>query len=134
MHRQVRIWTSQVQGRDSGAARICRPQKESDAGVFAFVADLGFVADLLVGDQLEARLSRLDYLFPPGEDIKPIPAQPSQAGGGPASSFRAPRPKSDSDNISETGQAYDNAAETAAMLLEEKTLGYVTVFHCGISA
>lgn len=30
---------------------------------------------------------------------------------------------SESDNISEAGQAYENAAETAAMLLEEKTLG-----------
>lgn len=77
--------------------------------------------------QLEDRLQRLDDLFPPGEATRPLKVEDRQISEGPSTSH-IPAPDqqeydSDNDNISEAGQAFDDAAETAAMLLEEKTLG-----------
>lgn len=74
--------------------------------------------------QLEAKLTKLDHLFPPEDvDTKPIASTSRGLSEGPDLSVRVSQVESESDNLSETGQAYEDAAETAAMLLEEKTLG-----------
>jgi hypothetical protein len=72
--------------------------------------------------QLEARLARIDRLFPPtnGDGDHAISTyQPDPS----SSNYQQLNDQDESDNISEGEQAYQNAAETAAVLLEEKTLG-----------
>lgn len=72
--------------------------------------------------QVEARLNRLDQLFPPDGFNQHLKIEGHELSEGPTPSQRATSDNGNED-ISEAAQAFDNAAETAAMLLEEKTLG-----------
>lgn len=77
--------------------------------------------------QLEAKLARLDHLFPPEETPVNVISSASQGlSVAPDATLTVTQTEYESDNLSESGQAYENAAETAAMLLEEKTLGCVS--------
>ncbi|KAK9893613.1 hypothetical protein P389DRAFT_114074 [Cystobasidium minutum MCA 4210] len=88
----------------------------------------GSVAQLEYADlkqrlmQVEARLNRLDQLFPPDGFNQHLKIEGHELSEGPTPSQRATSDNGNED-ISEAAQAFDNAAETAAMLLEEKTLG-----------